>query len=111
MTDINKRFADFRNGCDAAPDRMFEQEKQMRDAIGAAVDTLAALAREMGLTPCNCDGVHNVEATIYEWLTKNSTFGATIEGFGFAQDYPRAAEIRANLERDRDFIEMRDMWS
>lgn len=108
MNDINKRFSNFRAGCDAAPDRMFEAEKTLRDLIGEAVDHISIEARKLGLKPCNSDGAHNVEATIYAWLTKGSDIGASVEGLGMAQNYPRAAEIKANLERDRDFLEARD---
>lgn len=84
MNELNRRFSYFRDGLDIADQQphAFTAAKELRDAIGDAVDTLAALARRRGMKPNNCDGVHNVEATIYEWLTKGSTFGAAVEGLG-----------------------------
>jgi len=82
MDNKNKRFANFRACCDDAPSWSFIPERQLRVAIGDAVDGLMQKARELGLKPCNCDGAHNVEATIYEWLTKGSIFGAAAEGYG-----------------------------
>jgi hypothetical protein len=89
MNDKNQRLANFRNGIDALesgaavpmPGR-FYVEKDLRAKIGEAVDSLMKWSRLYGMTPCNCDGVHEVESTIYEWLTKGTTVGATVEGIG-----------------------------
>lgn len=87
MNDRNQRFAYFRHGVDAiesSPDKagQYQVEQEMRQMIGEAVDALAKFAREHGMNPCNCDGIHNVESTIYAWLTKGTTVGAAVEGFG-----------------------------
>ena len=80
--DKNTRFSNFRACCDDAPKGSFEAERELREAIGRATDELMTKARSLGLKPCNCDGAHNVEATIYEWVTKGSLFGAAAEGYG-----------------------------
>lgn len=82
MNAINERFANFRAGCDDAPDWAFAHERALRAAIGSAVDDVMRKAREFGLKPCNCDGAHNVEAAIYAWATEGSLFGVTCEGYG-----------------------------
>jgi hypothetical protein len=82
MDSKNTRFRNFRACCDDAPAGTFRDERELRLAIGDAVDELARRAQALGLKPCNCDGAHNVEATIYEWLTAGSLFGAVAEGCG-----------------------------
>jgi hypothetical protein len=82
MDNKNTRFANFRACCDDAPAGEYLAERELRQAIGQVTDELMKKAAELGLKPCNCDGAHNVEATIYEWLTAGTLFGATAEGYG-----------------------------
>ena len=89
MNDLNARFSDFRNGVDAIESRpdlsgLFLTERELRAKIGEAVDSLSSWAKSQGAAPDNCDGVHNVEAVIYAWLTEKSPsyIGATVEGIG-----------------------------
>lgn len=95
-SDLDIRFQHFRDGCELAPDDRFINEKRMRFEIGEAVDKLRARGRTFGLTPCNSDGAHHVEAVIYAWLTKGTTFGASAEGLS---KYPPGAEDAATLAR------------
>lgn len=82
MNTLNQRFRNFRACCDDAPAGYFTPERELRNTIGDAVDALAKEAQRLGLKPCNCDGAHNVEATIYAWLTEGTLFGAAAEGYG-----------------------------
>lgn len=105
MKDINERFAQFRTCCDDAPAGTYVDEKELREAIGNAVDKLAReMKRLFGHTPCMSDGAHNVEATIYEWLTKGTTHCATAEGFGFAMDTPARERVIRQMASNRDFL-------
>lgn len=105
MNDINKRFANLRAGLDTADPRLFRAERELREAIGAAVDSLSQKAQALGLRPCNSDGAHNVEATIWAWLTKEHPtkgiigFGATLEGIG-EHGIPAHSQLHPNnIER------------
>lgn len=103
--ELNDRFRDFRHACDEAPAGTYEAEKELREAIGDAVDALYSAGRRIaGLNACCSDGAHHVEATIYAWLTKDSSFGATAEGFGMALGTPARDRVIQQAERDRDAL-------
>lgn len=102
MDSINERFANFRAGCDDAPKGTFLAQRDLRDAIGSAVDSLMQKARELGLSPCNCDGAHHVEATIYAWMTEGSLFGVQAEGYGeYGGRLPIESDLRVAQSEPR----------
>ena len=87
---INRRFANFRNGVDMVPagSNKYARGCEIREIIGRHVDEMAKELTALGLDLDNCDGVHNVEATIYDWImrAKNALAVAgqcwSLEGLG-----------------------------
>jgi hypothetical protein len=109
--DINTRYSNFRDCCDSAPDGTYEAAKELKCIIQEHMDALLADVREAFPTirPDNCDGIHNVEATIYTWLADaEGSLGqfATAEGFGCSLGYgpETAARVIAQAARDRDAL-------
>lgn len=108
MNEMNRRFANFRECCDHAPKGTYEWSKEIREIIGRHVDAIAAEVRATGITPCMCDGAHNVEAAIYAWITKSPDCPMQIyaaEGFGQAMDSNERDRVIAQAERDRCALE------
>ena len=115
MDTLNKDFASFRYACEEAPEGVFEQAKEIREMIGNLADQFVEQARALGLDVCNCDGIHHVEATMFDQLRRknpNSEIEGAI-GLGRAlEDAPHdpmglhgsKQAILAGLTRDRDFI-------
>lgn len=95
MTDIDKRFANFRACCDDAPAGMYEWSREIREIIGRHVDEIRKEVMATGLMPCNSDGAHHVEATVYHWI-RSAPFSphefAAAEGFGAAVNDPETRE-------------------
>lgn len=83
-TQIEQNFAAIRRGLDSVPNHQYRQERELRKAIGVAVDNVMTTARQLGLSPSNWDGAHYVEAVMWEWATKNNSFGfgLSLKGIG-----------------------------
>lgn len=109
QNELNQRFAHFRACCDAAPDGTYELAKDIRGIIGRHFDALAKEIQERcpDIELSNCDGAHNVEATIYDWIRRAPNAPGqlfTAEGFGQAMSGPARARVLYQAERDRDAL-------
>lgn len=109
MNRLNQDLANFRAGCEDAPEGTYIPEKQVHAIIGAAMDEMISKFREMGFPVCNSDGAHAVEATIFDWVrqTQRGEFESLI-GLGGLDRSARAHAID-RLVRDRDFLSMRSL--
>ena len=102
------RFDNFETCAEIAPERTYEQAKELRRLIGETVDNLIREFQRAGVPVNNCDGARNIEVAIYRWLVEsNPGDGAfhAAEGFGDHSQGPAGERVIANCIRDRDFIE------
>ncbi len=107
MNALNKKLDQFKRCADEAPQGMYADARALNDVIGEACDGLMRELRALGLKADNCDLIHHVEATIYDYVKQsnpeNSMF-AVAEGFGAAMDGPAASRVWEQSQRDRDFL-------
>ena len=106
MDTKNRAFANFRACADEAPDGTYEDCKRLRDFIGEIADEIMRRGRkEFNIPTTGTDAMHNVEATIYDYLKGcDPNFGryAVAEGFGEHVNGPARERVLANTVRDRD---------
>lgn len=110
LSAINADYTLFLDGCDAAPDGMFLQAKDIRDrVIGYGVDELARTAKASDVVTCSCDGIREIEVLMFDMLRRMNP-SSEIEGaMGLGRsladsDAEGRARIIAGLVRDRDFV-------
>lgn len=108
MNTLNKDFASFRYACEEAPEGTYLQAKDIRRLIGDLADALIRKGRDLGLEVDTCDGIHNVEATMFDMLRQKNPDSQIEQAIGFGRtitDFPEQKErIIAGLVRDRDFL-------
>ena len=79
---INNTYGQFLEGVDAAKAGVLPVAQNVADMIGDAANGILREARGLGLETCNCDGIREIEALIFEMLLRknpNSQITAAIE--------------------------------
>lgn len=110
LSAINRDYTLFLDGCEAAPEGMFLQAKDVRDRIiGYGVDELLRTAKASGLETCACDGIREIEILMFDMLRRMNPTSEIEGAMGLGRaltdaDEEGRARIIAGLVRDRDFV-------
>jgi hypothetical protein len=65
---INSTYTDFLDGVEIAKAGVVPVAQNVADMIGDAVDGIFRETRALGLKACNCDGLREIEALIFDML-------------------------------------------
>jgi len=109
---INAEYTLFLDGCEAAPDRMFLQAKDIRDrVIGYCADEIVRVARASDIVACPCDGIREIEILMFDMVRRMNPVSEIEGAIGLGRSLEAAVDddsrrsIVSGLVRDRDFVE------
>ncbi len=95
-TDAARALDNFRACADEAPAGTYEAQKAIAALIGDTCDNFMSELRALGLRADNCDLIHHVEATLYEYVKQSnpdSPLWPTAEGFGESMRGPARGRV------------------
>lgn len=101
---LNEQYGKFLDCAENAPEGTYEAAKEVERFMSETADTILEGARRLGLTPCNADGIRELEAVIYGYLKAGDVaLFSQAEGFGSAFSADRAGAA-SKARADRDFL-------
>jgi len=106
---LNTDFTYFLDACEAAPEGVFEEAKNIRDRVlGYSADELLRVCKSNDIGACNCDGIREVEIIMFDMVRRMNPDSQIESAIGFGREitqFPNARErVIAGLIRDRDFV-------
>lgn len=67
---INQRYSAFEDGINAARRPTFDRPLEIAQFIAEQADTFLKEARALGLKTCNCDGIREIEALMFDMIDR-----------------------------------------
>lgn len=114
--EANRLYMAFEAACDNAPAGTMIRAKEIRASIGEACDAFLASMKALNVSACNCDGIREIEALMFDNIRRKNTTGVVPAAIGFGlalletEDPADQTTIINRVRRDGDFWASREDW-
>lgn len=99
---------DFERCAEVAPERTYQEAKDLAQEMGDIIDDVINRVRSLGLQADNCDLVRKLHVALYQYVKDSNpghTMFPTAEGFGEHVDGPAGPRIIEQTTSMRNFLE------